>query len=126
MAVPLELLNGVGMHALPILAGTAIAAAEVGSSILGKVWEWWTKKTKEAERRKELEALASMTGQQVKDAVREIADRLAADQPAAVKSKLEGYLLAVPAQVRRTLRRPSDSTGLTVPPDLLLNRLEHL
>ena len=126
MSVPLELLNGVGAHALPVLAGTAVAAAEVGSSILAKVWEWWTKKTREAERRAELEQLASMTGQQVKDAVREIADKLAGDQPAAVRSKLEGYLLAVPAQVRRTLRRPSDSTGLTVPPDLLLNRPEHL
>jgi len=126
MPVPLEFLNAVGVSALPVLAGGALAAAEVGSSVLGKVWEWWSKRAREAERRRELEALAGMSAQQVKEAVRDLAAQIAADHPPAVRSKLEGYLMAVPAQIRRTLRRPSDAAGLTVPPDLVLTRPEDL
>ncbi|HJZ54625.1 MAG TPA: serine/threonine-protein kinase [Gemmataceae bacterium] len=126
MSVPLDFLSAVGTSALPILTGTALAGVEVGSSILGKVWEWWGQKAREAERRKELEALAGMTSQQVKEAVKEVAGRLAPEEPPAVRSRLEGYLTAVPAQIRRTLRRPSDAAGLTVPPDLHLSRIEDL
>ena len=126
MPVPLDFLHSVGTHALPILAGTAAVAAELGSSILGKVWEWWGKKAREEERRKELETLAGMTSQQVKEAVREVTAQLAKDQPPVVQSKLEGYLMAVPAQIRRTLRRPTDAAGLTVPPDLRLSKAEDL
>ena len=115
MAVPIDFLSAIGTHALPLLAGTALATVEISSSILGKVWEWWGKKAREAERRQELEALAGMTSQQVREAVKEVAGRIAADQPPAVQARLEGYLTAVPAQIRRTLRRPSDAAGLTVP-----------
>jgi serine/threonine protein kinase len=126
MPVPLDFLHSVGTHALPLLAGTAAVAAEIGSSILGKVWDWWGKKGREEQRRKELEALAGMTSQQVKEAVREVVADLAKDHPPATQAKLEGYLMAVPAQIRRTLRRPSDSAGLTVPPDLRLSKAEDL
>jgi len=124
--MPLDFLHSVGAHALPLLTAGAAAVTEVGSSILGKVWELWTKKAREEERRRELETLAGMTSQQVKEAVREVAAQLAADRPAPVRAKLEGYLTAVPAQIRRTLRRPSDSAGLTVPPDLRLSKAEDL
>jgi serine/threonine protein kinase len=124
--VPLGLLQGVGQSALGIFTGGFSSVAEIGSSIASQVWEWWGKRKQEEERRAELEALAQATAEELRITIREIVAELAGGRPAAEQSRLEGYLLAVPAQIRRTLRRSSDVAGLTVPPDLVLSRMEDL
>jgi serine/threonine protein kinase len=93
---------------------------------VSSVWKWWTKRKEAKERRAELEALAQATAAEVRTAVKEVVAELAGDRPPAEQARLEAYLLAVPAQLRRTLRRPSDTSGRTVPPDLVLAREEDL
>ena len=51
---------------------------------------------------------------------------VAADQPPEVRQALTAYLTQVPAAIRRSLRRPSDPTGTTVPATLALSRPEDL
>ncbi len=58
--------------------------------------------------------------------MREVVNELAGNRPQAEQFHLESYLLAVPAQVRRTLRRPADAAGRTVPKDLVLARVDDL
>jgi serine/threonine protein kinase len=99
---------------------------EIGSVIGSHVWEWWGKQKKEQERRAELESLAQATAAELRTIVREIVAELAGSYSRADQSRLESYLLAVPAQVRRTLRRPSDVIGRTVPADLAIGRMEDL
>jgi hypothetical protein len=122
--LPVALLEGVGLSALPFLR--ELSLAHLGSSIVSSVWKWWGKRKEAHERRAELEALAQATAAEVKKAVREIVASIAAERPPAEQSRLEAYLLAVPAQLRRTLRRPSDSSGRTLPLDLVLAREEDL
>ena len=49
----------------------------------------------------------------------EVVAEVAAAQPEAVRQLVTGYLTMVPAAVRASLRRQSDPSGTTVPPDLV-------
>jgi hypothetical protein len=63
------------------------------------------------------------------DAQREAAEvvrQVAPGQSAEVQRALRAYLAQLPSTVRRSLRRPSDPTGTTVPAGMPLNRPEHL
>jgi hypothetical protein len=91
------------------------------------VWERWKKqKPGEADRREELQALAHASPERVEAAVQAAIQAEAAGQPAAVKRKLTTYLTQVQVAVRRTLCRPADPEGQTVPADLRLNSAEDL
>jgi serine/threonine protein kinase len=126
MPVPTSLLQAIGVAALPIMTGGASSLVEMGSGIASKVWEWWSKRKEEKERRAELEALAQATFSELRTTVHEVVEALSVKQPGADTARLESYLLAVPAQVRRTLRRPSDASGRTIPAELPLARMEDL
>jgi serine/threonine protein kinase len=52
--------------------------------------------------------------------VSELLDKVATGQPRQVREMMERYLESVPAKIQRTLRRPDDPTGLTVPSNLAL------
>ena len=91
------------------------------------VWERWKKqKPAEADRREELQALAHASAARVEAAVQAAIQDEAAGQPAAVKRKLTTYLIQVQVTVRRTLCRPTDPEGRTVPTDLHLSSGEDL
>jgi serine/threonine protein kinase len=126
MAIPVSFLQGIGKAALPIITGGVSSFVEIGSSIAAGVWEWWGKQKKETERRAELEALAQATAADVRAAVREVVVELAQNRPEPEQFRLESYLLAVPAQIRRTCRRPTDASGRTMPQSLALARMEDL
>jgi len=126
VSIPTSLLQVIGKSALPVITGGVSSVVEIGSVIGSHVWEWWGKQKKEQERRAELESLAQATAAELRTIVREIVAELAGSYSRADQSRLESYLLAVPAQVRRTLRRPSDVIGRTVPTDLALGRMEDL
>src|SRR4051812_23054118 len=100
-----------------------VEAVEFGAD----VWERWKKlKPAEADRREELQALAHASAERVEAAVQAAIQAEAAGQPAAVKRKLTTYLIEVQVAVRRTLCRPADPEGRTVPADLRLNSAEAL
>ena len=90
--------------------------------IANNVWDEWSKEKDAKERRAELEAVAQATGEQLADAVKEVVREVAAGASPDVREALTTYLRQVPAEIRRTLRRPSDPTGTTVPAGLVLSQ----
>src|SRR5262249_49107882 len=52
----------------------------------------------------------------VQEEANAIAAQVAADQPPEIRDKLAVYLAQVPAAVRRSLRRPADPAGRSLPP----------
>jgi serine/threonine protein kinase len=73
-----------------------------------------------------LEEIARASQGEVNEASHQIAAELAADQPPFVREQLASYLSQIPASLRRSLRRPSDPSGLTSPPLFSLRRPEDL
>jgi serine/threonine protein kinase len=74
----------------------------------------------------ELQAVAQAPAEQVQQQVEDEVKVEAAGQPDEVQQALTAYLTQVPAAIRRSLRRPSDSKGTTVPATLTLSRPEDL
>jgi formylglycine-generating enzyme required for sulfatase activity len=74
----------------------------------------------------DLQAVAQAPAADVRQEAVAAAKEVAADQPPAVQQALTLYLTQVPAMVRRSLRRPSDPTGTTVPATLSLGKPEDL
>ncbi|MHB1422601.1 MAG: bifunctional serine/threonine-protein kinase/formylglycine-generating enzyme family protein [Gemmataceae bacterium] len=90
------------------------------------VVEDYRRDSREDSLRAELQALAQAPAEQVHLQVEADVQAVAADQPAEVRQALIAYLTQVPAAIRRSLRRPSDPTGTTVPATLALSRPEDL
>src|SRR4051812_34549694 len=67
--------------------------------------------------RAELEALAQAPAPELQQTIAQAVQEVAASQPAPVQEALAAYLAQVPATIRRSLRRPSDPSGTTVPPN---------
>ena len=65
----------------------------------------WGQHKNEAERHKEIEAVAQAAAKDVKQEVAEIVKEVAADQPPEFQQMLGTYLTQVPAMVRKSLRR---------------------
>src|SRR5262249_47512635 len=80
----------------------------------------------EAQTAAELEALAQAPAAQGRQQAEAAVLAAGADQSPQVRQALTAYLTQVPAMVRRSLRRPSDPTGTTVPPTLSLRKPEDL
>jgi TPR repeat protein len=103
-----------------------VPGGEVVGSIAADAWEDYRRDPHGNSLRNEVEALAQAPAEQVhRDAAAAVAEA-AAEQPAEIRLALTSYLEQVPAAIRRSLRRPSDPTGTTVPADLSLRRPEDL
>ncbi|MBX9585048.1 MAG: protein kinase [Gemmataceae bacterium] len=76
--------------------------------------------------REPIAALVVAAPEEVHREAREVVLELAADQPAEVQDRLAGVLELLPYQARRTLARPDDRTGRTIPADWPLDRPEQL
>jgi serine/threonine protein kinase len=76
--------------------------------------------------RAEVQALAQAPPEQVRREVEGAVKAEAAGQSPEVREALTDYLGQVPDAIRRSLRRPSDATGTTLPPDLALRWPEDL
>jgi eukaryotic-like serine/threonine-protein kinase len=76
--------------------------------------------------RADLEALAQAAPDEVNRAVAEAVAAEAGGQPAEIQHKITAYLTQMPAMIRRSLRRPSDPTGTTLPATLSLSQPEDL
>ena len=79
------------------------------------VMEEWARLRHPAERRDDYEALAGSDDLDVEAVLAEIAR----DEPEPVQVGLTAYLRGLPGSVRRTLRRPDDPTGRSVPDALV-------
>src|SRR5262249_46972815 len=74
----------------------------------------------------ERESLARDTPSSMRQKADEVAAQVAADQPAEVRQGVANYLAQVPAMLRRSMRRPSDPSGTTLPGNLTVRKGEDL
>jgi serine/threonine protein kinase/Tfp pilus assembly protein PilF len=120
MHTPLSLLKFVA-KALGNAVGFGVAGdlvVDVLPEVARDVWQWWGTDRTAEQRRAEVEAVAQAGAEEVRLQASEIVLELIADKPPKVQQDVETYLTQVPAAIRRSLRRPSDPTGTTVPADL--------
>jgi len=116
MLIPLILLKHVARAYLNHLSGGL--AGELVFGVADEVMKAWQRDGDEQARRAELEILAQAATVEVKDAVAEAVSQVAPDRTDEERRSLSAYLTQVPASIRRTLRRPTDPTGRTVPQGL--------
>jgi len=96
------------------------------AEIAENVWNEWAKGRQEKELKAEIEALLQSSPEAVRGEVNQIVEELAGNSPEKVKRALHGYLCRVPESIRQVTRRPSDLTGVTIPPCLVLRRSSDL
>jgi serine/threonine protein kinase len=94
--------------------------------IAAETWEAYLKDGGAAEAAAELESLAQAATDQMQTAVKDVVRQVASDCSEAVQEAIAAYLTQVPAAIRRSLRRPSEPSGRTVPPGHPLTRAEDL
>ncbi|HEY7424950.1 MAG TPA: bifunctional serine/threonine-protein kinase/formylglycine-generating enzyme family protein [Gemmataceae bacterium] len=119
------LAKAVVKHGIKFLCNLAPGGGAV-YDFAADVVEDYRRDSREDALRAELQALAQAPTNQVHQQVEADVQAVAADQPSEVRQALTAYLTQVPAAIRRSLRRPSDPTGTTVPATLALSRPEDL
>ncbi|WP_406698341.1 protein kinase [Singulisphaera sp. Ch08] len=124
MHIPLILLKHVAKACLNVFTGGI--AGELVFGVANDVMRNWEKESDELARRAELAALAQATAEEVNEAVAEAVRVVAADRSEQERRDLSSYLMQVPASIRRTLRRPTDPTGRTVPQALAIKSAQDL
>jgi tetratricopeptide (TPR) repeat protein len=82
-------------------------------------WDAWAGSRTEAERRAEIEAVVLIPDSEAPMLAAQIAGEVATGLSEEVRQLVIGYLTMVPAAARASLRRRSDPSGTTVPPDLV-------
>jgi serine/threonine protein kinase len=122
METPFMFLRFIGKSALAAVGAGALSELllEVVPNVAKDVWEGWAKRRDEKRIRAEIQKMASASSAEVREAVGAVVKELAGDRPAAQQQALAGFLAQVPAQIRRTQRRPTDPSGATVPPGFRL------
>jgi eukaryotic-like serine/threonine-protein kinase len=91
-----------------------LATFGVGGNILVDAWDYWQNATQEEQRAEEVQAAAQLSDGELRAEVASIVREEAGKLSAAEQAQVAGYLTQVPAMIRRSLRRPSDSSGTTV------------
>lgn len=98
----------------------------VAGDLIVDVWEEYRKQPGEAARRMDLEATAQLPLAEALKRAEEIVREVAADQTEDMRRDMVAYTAQIPATIRRSMRRPSDPSGRTVPPHLALRGPEDL
>jgi len=83
------------------------------------VFEKWKKDRNAEERRADIEALVQAGNEEVREEVHRLVEEEAASLSEGEKEDLAVWLQQVPSSIRRTLRRPEDPGGQTVPSHLI-------
>src|SRR5262245_54895768 len=103
MRTPLLLLKLLGKGMLNVFGSGGFDLKEDFADLLPAValdgWGWWKQSGDEAKRRAELQALAQAPAAEVRQAVNEAVEEVAATQPPEVRERLATYLTQVPALV---------------------------
>ncbi len=107
-------------------AGNAAGFGVAGDAILD-IWDAWNKDSPDQQQKlAEVQQLAEQSAGETRQLAQALAQEVAADQPETVRHAVASYLTQVPAMVRRSLKRPADPTGRTLPPGLLFGKPEDL
>jgi serine/threonine protein kinase len=103
-----------------------VPGGEVVYDIAISAYEEYRLEHHSAELRAEVQALAAAPPEQLQGEVQAVVEAVAGTESKEVQQQLADYLSQVPASCRRSLRRPSDPAGLTVPPGLEFKNPEDL
>lgn len=76
--------------------------------------------------RASLETAAQTATAEVLRVADDVVRQVAVGQPPAIQQALRTYLTQMPGTIRRSLRRPADPAGTTIPPGMPLSKPEHL
>ncbi len=87
----------------------------IGGDLLFDIWESWKSEQNDAKRRAELERLALVSPAEARPAARQAIDEVGAHLTEEQRRQLSEWLAQTPAALRRSLRRPEDPSGRTVP-----------
>src|SRR5262245_24231325 len=114
---PMALLRFVARASLNAVGGGILGdfAIDVIPDIARDVWKHWSAGKTPPQMHAELQALAQAPPAEVREAARQAAAEAAPELNLEMRERLADYVAQVPALVRRTLRRPSDPSGATVP-----------
>jgi serine/threonine protein kinase len=99
---------------------------EVIYDIATEVWGTYCTTDQADSVRPELEALAQASADQVRQLVADAVHEVAAGMSAQIQEALHTYLTQVPSSIRRSLRRPSDPSGKSVPANVSVRGAEDL
>jgi eukaryotic-like serine/threonine-protein kinase len=94
--------------------------------ITAEVIENLRQERQEEEIRAALEQVAQLSNAEAHAAAVAVVAEVAGDQPPAVQEQLTFYLELLPCAARQSLRRPTDPSGRTVPPNRRIDRPEDL
>jgi len=120
MRTPMVLLKYLAKALANVLPGGPLAVdfvVDVLPEACKDAWELWSKDRSADERKADVEAVAQAGAEQIKEEVAEKVLEFAADKPQEVQETISFLLSQVPSMVRKSLRRPSEPTGMTVAPD---------
>jgi hypothetical protein len=112
-------------HGLRVLTGVVPLGPELGE-MARDVLADYRKENRETALAGDLQAAAQASASETREAAEQVAAEVAAEQPLEVRQGLASYLAQVPGSVRRSLRRPDDPTGTTIPFGLKLHSPEDL
>src|SRR5262245_29820529 len=115
---PLGLLKCLG-KALVRHVGNAVGfglAGDVAVNVGEDVWGEWNREKDEDQRRQELAGIVQMAAEEFRKQVEAVVREVAAGQPEEVRQRVSRYLEDVPGLLRRSLQRPADRVGQSVPP----------
>jgi hypothetical protein len=98
----------------------------VGGDLLIDVWDAWSRSQDKASRKAEIEHLAAASPAEARAAATQAVQQECPALPADQRQQLTEWLTQTPAAIRRSLTRPSDPTGTTLPATLPLSGPEDL
>ena len=96
-----------------------------GEGLCKDIWDKWGKDRREQERQQAIQAVAQVSAAELRQVVAEVVAEVAADVPNQ-QAQLKSLLFQVQANIRRTMRRPEDPSGTTIPPGLLFDSPQSL
>jgi hypothetical protein len=117
--------RAVARHAGKLLF-SLVPGVEAVYEIAADICHDYRQEQQQDELRADLQALARAPQDELNRQVREAVQAEAAHLPPEAQQRLAGYLSQVPTMIRRSLRRPQDPAGTTVPAALSLSHPEDL
>lgn len=99
-------------------------AVDVLPQVANDLWNFWSHERDEREQQADLTSVLRATAEDIRQYVSELMAELAGDKPPEFRRAVESYLNSIPASVRRSVRRPSDLEGATIPPYFVVQKPE--
>ena len=106
--------------------GTGGFFIEVLPEVAESIWSDWGKSRAEEQRRDDLEAVARAGIAAIRAEAARVLDEIAGTASRETRDEIEHFLIQVPATIQRSLRRPTDPTGMSLPLSLTPRSAEAL